>query len=169
MRIDKIKLRELFGGPGSGNIGHSGRPGEVGGSGEGGGTDKRILDKEKEIINSDTEQHFGLTSSGEIATYGRGKRQRNAWDIKLTPLESSNLKNGGIFTHNHPNSSGNAMLSEEDYDVARNLNLQEMRVVGKNKSLARITRPLEGWPKSSKQFYERKDIKNYFQMFRFVE
>ncbi len=34
--IDKIKLRERFGGQGSGNFGHEGRLGEVGGSGEGG-------------------------------------------------------------------------------------------------------------------------------------
>ncbi len=33
----KIKLREMFGGQGSGNFGHEGRPGEVGGSGEGNG------------------------------------------------------------------------------------------------------------------------------------
>ncbi len=37
--MDKVALSaviESFGGPGSGNMGHSGRPGEVGGSGEGG-------------------------------------------------------------------------------------------------------------------------------------
>ena len=33
----KIKLRETFGGQGSGDFGHAGRPGEVGGSGEGSG------------------------------------------------------------------------------------------------------------------------------------
>ena len=34
--IDKIKLREKFGGEGSGNFVHEGRPGEVGGSRESG-------------------------------------------------------------------------------------------------------------------------------------
>ncbi len=49
----KIKLRETFGGQGSGNFGHVGRPGEVGGSGEGewaSGTPNPLTDREQKTI-----------------------------------------------------------------------------------------------------------------------
>lgn len=47
----KIALRERFGGQGSGNFGHQGRPGEVGGSVEGGGGLQINKLPEKELRN----------------------------------------------------------------------------------------------------------------------
>jgi len=56
------------GGPGSGNFGHAGRPGEIGGSGEGSSSSNKGIDKTKEIgyIKGEKEGEHGQEGTGKI-------------------------------------------------------------------------------------------------------
>ncbi len=70
----KIVLRERFGGQGSGNYGHAGRPGEVGGSGEGGASQPSVTLKKGTVLfhatptsNIDLIKKEGLKTSTEVS------------------------------------------------------------------------------------------------------
>lgn len=62
----KLKLREMFGGPGSGNFDHAGRPGEVGGSDSNGGFGP--LNKLEDGVHFNDDGDV-LVRSGDAATF----------------------------------------------------------------------------------------------------
>lgn len=88
------RLLKVAGGSGSGNFGHAGRPGEVGGSGEGSvyfhGTSERALEKIRQegLISSDElvgygrEHHVYMTPDRELAErYARNHEALNQQDL----------------------------------------------------------------------------------------
>lgn len=132
------------GGPGSGNFGHAGRPGHVGGS----TSESALLDREtatkntpssvmrtmalprslkdaEDRIRSERNEH-AYTFFGDVALEYYGQDVNN--HVRL-PKEGTL---GGVgdplvnvtFTHNHPSGSG---LSPDDVFVAASHNMQEMR------------------------------------------
>ncbi len=76
MTFWKIALREKFGGQGSGNYGHEGRPGEVGGSGQGGTlTSVEELDKKYDLKTPRGQRQailHRLNEKGYEALIGKG-------------------------------------------------------------------------------------------------
>lgn len=112
------------GGPGSGNFGHSGRPGLRGGSGKGGGKSYRTGSKESgytglrqsggvrmsepqaktvknvsnKIRNLKNEQTFIIGRDGEIKVHGKG----GAHEVATTVGEKREHLPGNISLHNHP-------------------------------------------------------------------
>lgn len=71
------------GGPGSGNFGHSGRPGEQGGSGEGGGGNK---EKAKELSNKAFEASAAAHESPSIETFNNAAKAHEAASmVHLSP------------------------------------------------------------------------------------
>lgn len=63
---------ELNGGKGSGNFGHKGRPGEVGGSGDGGAGSVRYLKKKDKVAGLDKEERYELDKAEKESPTGDG-------------------------------------------------------------------------------------------------
>ena len=89
--MDKISLRraiESFGGQGSGNFGHSGRPGDVGGSGEGGNQGWR------EILQSRIEDYeiHRISISGGWKSEHLDALQKAGYKVYLSPVNPIGLK-----------------------------------------------------------------------------
>ena len=79
-RIDVLEIM-LNGGPGSGNFGHAGRPGEVGGSSKGGGVD---LDHAKEVVKK----------MGEELRKKSPVRKQDEWFVTLKQIDDEYEKRG---------------------------------------------------------------------------
>lgn len=98
------------GGPGSGNFGHAGRPGEVGGSQSQGGVSELIgslralpagmIEKMLSIRNDPTESVTIFTPDGRITVGGMGDENSVVMDISLDDTE------GNFGLHNHPVEAG---------------------------------------------------------------
>lgn len=133
------------GGAGSGNFGHAGRPGEVGGSAPLGVGGKLQSIKEKEdairYITSH-EESLIVDGDGKIIIEKRGETERVKYsDKELDTIQGTkNL----ILTHNHPIV---ASISNGDLEFAAYYDLAEMRVVD-SKYTYIIMRPPGGWDKS---------------------
>lgn len=165
----------LNGGEGSGNFGHAGRPGKVGGSQERGkgknkkeGLEKEFFDalysmnytenrndfpgkenvkKEEEEIKKDRVEHKVIfDKNGNIIEKSGGKQYSNAGKNE----SSFDEVRGGIVTHNHPVSYGRTEFwqmgfSDADYKYAEYYELSEFRATGPD--WVSIVRPPEsGWP-----------------------
>lgn len=136
----------LKGGEGSGNFGHAGRPGEVGGSapsGEGGNL-QSIKDKEEEIRSiSNFEKSAIFDNEGNLILEKSGGTN----NVIFTKEESQAIKENGnaILTHNHPFV---ASFSNGDIVFAADHNLQEIRVVDEKYAYS-LLRPSSGWPDAS--------------------
>lgn len=80
--------RTVDGGPGSGNFGHQGRPGEIGGSGKGGGKAFRTGSKESGYVGMRKNPVF----SG-IAEHARANDDYHVFIRHLTSEQKETLKN----------------------------------------------------------------------------
>ncbi len=108
----KIKLREVFGGQGSGNFGHAGRPGEVGGSGEEGGVERPpIMDSIDRNISkwqsgsdysAKESAYFTMSHDKTVQLYLRerhfGKDYKDTQVVKLYRVGSANQGIASFFT-----------------------------------------------------------------------
>jgi len=135
-----------LGGPGSGNFGHAGRPGEVGGSGVGDSTAHLpesvayvLRAREQKLKELDYEAAAILSPTGEVVNYiSSYAKDYITIDEKLKPSLADT-----IFTHNHPGSNG---LSLADGDVAVNLNIREIRAIGADGRVHSLRREGDRWP-----------------------
>lgn len=138
-----IREREL-GGVGSGNHGHKGRPGQVGGSRDDGSTQgssqgsmKQI---EKEMSKQSTESGYLFGADGKLILSKKG----NENSVRFTSQETSKMRNG-IYTHNHPNGS---WFSIHDVYFSAEHDLAQMRAVSGDRIYV-LDRPSSGWPSMS--------------------
>jgi len=150
-----VFYRRSLGGEGSGNFGHAGRPGEVGGSGEGGGGSSEIrtgiitrfaqktdsLKVEHALVLNDNNEVVGVFK-------GEGKSVKIPKDAKI---ENSHIM------HNHP-SEDTPGLSPADINVAIVRNLASITATGRT-GIVTLNRPTNGWPKISKD-----DIKSAYKL-----
>ncbi len=96
------------------------------------------------IAASTNEQHYGLSADGQAVTFPRGTVLVEKDEITLTDSEQASLR-GGIYTHNHPGTDY-AELSAGDYKLARDLDLQQIRVVDQHGHVTIALKPSTGWP-----------------------
>lgn len=145
--VDHTAVRDdlrTTGGPGSGNFGHAGRPGEVGGSSAGDSTSHLPEDvayvlraREEKLKDLDYEAAAVLSPTGDVLHYLSSYAKDY---IKID--ENINLTDT-IFTHNHPGSSG---LSIDDGKVAVAKNIREMRAIGADGRVHSLRREGDTWP-----------------------
>lgn len=121
------------GGPGSGNFGHGGRPGQVGGSGKGG------IQKIGEINPDDMDvaiRYFGdQIRNREIENIVTIDREGNVYhaigNVDGVEIEGVDL-NGAVITHNHPEANGILSFGEEDfYYLREHQDIKELQCVNK--------------------------------------
>lgn len=152
MQPDKAFVPMCQGGEGSGNFGHEGRPGEVGGSGPGGGSitgrdtagHQKIKDIEGQIHSNSSEHAAVYTKEGKQVIVKGG----DAHSVSFTDAELLEMKDS-ILTHNHPSSEVSRTLSPADYGIAYKADLSEIRAVSGDKVYL-FTRGEKGWPAPSK-------------------
>ena len=117
-----------FGGPGSGNWGHRGRPGTRGGSGSGGGS---IADRERAISGNATETMIAFDPKTGKEVF------RKAGEASSVNIEDGELEaiRGAVLTHNHPDYvyKGGVYVSGSftgsDFETAARVGAAELRVV----------------------------------------
>jgi len=89
----KIKLRESFGGQGSGNFEHAGRPGEVGGSGGGGGSQPSYtLSKGTVLYHVTPTSNVGSIRKQGLLARESGKGGANEYPNDVEGIFLGNLK-----------------------------------------------------------------------------
>lgn len=155
-----------LGGEGSGNFGHSGRPGLVGGSGKGNGAGdpsvksfieestaaySSVKDFENTHVDKEVEYACAFDENGNVIV--PPDRTSNSTDsIQFTKEEMEKMMSAKnvVFSHNHPRDQS---FSEQDIDTASQLNLREIRAVGKDNEY-RMIRLGDKWPKPSMQGYD---------------
>jgi hypothetical protein len=150
---------EMKGGAGSGNFGHGGRPGMVGGSGEGGGSvqakeeakpgdENHVGFTESERAAEDRWSNMALRSGGEkgievaVVYNDKGElvmtKDGEAHQVAFENEEVRAMKGNG-FVHNHP--SGNS-FSVDDVLMARQADMSSMTAAGDR--FIHTIRPAEG-------------------------
>ena len=104
---------------------------------------------ERDIVSKPVE-HVLLFDANGRRKYALGDNNPNKVTIPEDVIEYSRVSGALTLTHNHPNG---ASFSIQDILTARQMNLAELRVVGKS-SLGKFTyilkRPENGWPKKEK-------------------
>lgn len=143
------KELKTAGGAGSGNFGHSGRPGEVGGSSKNTSSVEmraspwpKTLVEAEDRIRREINEHGFSARDGKIVNYvGQDQRASvHLGEIKNVGSNDDPYLNA-TFTHNHPDGTG---LSPNDVFAAASHNMREMRAV--NESGAYVVRRGERWP-----------------------
>lgn len=121
------------GGSGSGNFGHGGRPGQVGGSGKGG------IQKIGEINPDDMDaaiRYFGdqirnRETENTVAIDGEGNVYHAVGNVDGVEIEDIDL-NGAVITHNHPEANGILSFGKEDfYFLREHQDIKELQCVNK--------------------------------------
>ncbi len=130
---ERIPIMIMDGGPGSGNFGHGGRPGQVGGSGKGG--TRKIGE-----INSDDMgvaiQYFGdqirnMNVEYAITIDRKGTVYQSVGTEDSVEIEGVDLK-GAVITHNHTEAKGAVSFGEDDfYFLREHQDLKELQCVNK--------------------------------------
>ena len=121
------------GGPGSGNFGHGGRPGQVGGSGKGGTKkigeiDPRDVDIAiqyfgNQIRNMEVEYAISIDQNGNV--------YQSVGTEDSVNIEGVDLK-GAVITHNHTESKGIASFGADDfYFLREHQEIKELHCVDK--------------------------------------
>jgi len=121
------ETKAMKGGEGSGNFGHAGRPGEVGGSaadGDGGSGMENIKDFESQISKNEKEVAGVFTSDGNLIFSTTDNKKGS---VTFTDEQYSQLQ-GTIITHNHP--LGITSLAAQDVNLMLNSGAIEIRAVG---------------------------------------
>jgi hypothetical protein len=145
-----------FGSSTSGDYGHAGRPGQVGGSAPGGGGSAdhlpkalrtAVLEEEKRYHGLGHEEAAYFRRSGKlVARYGGSEHRVNAPDL-------GGFVRDAVFTHYHP---AIGSFSPNDLIAARNENLSETRAVDDQYTYS-ARRPEGGWPDSNSDFVKDLD------------
>ena len=127
---ERIPIMIMDGGPGSGNFGHGGRPGQVGGSGKGG--TRKIGE-----INSDDMgvaiQYFGdqirnMNVEYAITIDRKGTVYQSVGTEDSVEIEGVDLK-GAVITHNHTEAKGAVSFGEDDfYFLREHQDLKELQI-----------------------------------------
>lgn len=151
---ERLEQLRTAGGAGSGNFGHAGRPGEVGGSSTLGHTAAEMrarrlpetLEDAENRIRFEKNEHGFVEKDGRIIAYF-GDDHSSQIDLtkEIHPAVIGTPKDplrDAIFTHNHPGNSG---LSPSDVFVAASHNVKEFRAVVDN-GVHSIERIGDGWP-----------------------
>ncbi len=130
---EKIPVMAMDGGPGSGNFGHGGRPGQVGGSGKGG------TRKIGEINPDDMDaaiQYFGdQIRNREVENTVVIDREGNVYhavgNVDGVGIDGVDL-NGAVITHNHPEANGILSFGEDDfYFLREHQDIKELQCANK--------------------------------------
>lgn len=114
------------GGEGSGNFGHEGRPGQIGGSGKGGS--QKVGEVDTAYMDAAI-QYFGdqirnRTVENMIVIDKEGNVYQAVGEEDRVELENVNFE-GAVITHNHPESQGIVSFGEDDFYFLREY--QELR------------------------------------------
>lgn len=159
-----------LGGPGSGNFGHAGRPGEVGGSTP--RAEKRTtisaaamrtmplpadISAAEDRIRRETHEHAFIARDGQVVDY----YGNDAIDhVRLDP--SADYANV-VFTHNHP---GQYAFSIDDIHTAAFHNMQEIRAVTMDGAYS-MKRVGDTWPSPDVLHQlaveENSNVREYFE------
>ena len=125
--------RASDGGPGSGNFGHGGRPGQIGGSGKGGAKKIGKIDPKDVDVAI---QYFGdqirnMNVENMIVIDQEGNVYHAIGTEDGVEMEGVDLK-GAVVTHNHPETNGVLSFGEEDFYYLRDhQNIKELYCVNK--------------------------------------
>lgn len=121
------------GGEGSGNFGHKGRPGQIGGSGAGG----TVKIGEVDPAHMDAAiQYFGnqirnRTVENMVAIDKEGNVYQAVGDEDSVDITGVDL-NGAVITHNHPESEGIVSFGKDDFVFLQvNQDIRELHCVNK--------------------------------------
>lgn len=121
------------GGPGSGNFGHGGRPGQIGGSGKGGTQKIGKIDPQdmdiaiqyfgNQIRNMEVEYAISIDQNGNVY---QSVGTEDSVDIEGIDL------NGAVITHNHTEAKGIASFGADDfYFLREHQEIKELHCVDK--------------------------------------
>lgn len=130
---EKIPVMAMDGGPGSGNFGHGGRPGQVGGSGKGG------TRKIGEINPDDMDaaiQYFGdqirnREVENTVVIDQEGNVYHAVGNVDGVGIDGVDL-NGAVITHNHPEANGILSFGEDDfYFLREHQDIKELQCANK--------------------------------------
>lgn len=113
------------GGKGSGNFGHAGRPGKVGGSASFSSTAEAIAYVEDNIREDALETAFAVDGNGNIVF----NRSDDAEDYVIIPDEDKPKLKNAVFTHNHPRGT---TFSGMDLSAAYDGMIKEIRACSKD-------------------------------------
>jgi len=132
------------GGPGSGNFGHSGVPGQIGGSGPGGGAGKVLsMTGDESFYSADTERILIFSDDGEqLYDVSSGDEH----EVDTSSINAEDVVDAHMI-HNHPSAdlgSDTWTFSDKDIDTAADANLASTTVTGKYRTYT-INRPEKGW------------------------
>lgn len=131
--LTRYTPRKDLGGPGSGNFGHAGRPGEVGGSGPGGGSAKEYSDKPWPYAEG-AERPHELTNDAEVKVASKYAE----WAENLPALRKSAITN---YTANAYYPFNEALRTGKFEDVTQ-LDVEDMERLQK----VLIDAPTDGLP-----------------------
>ena len=115
----------LQGGKGSGNFGHAGRPGKVGGSAKGGSGSEDEGWYIKKIVAEKVEHLAFFTKDGYIISRSSGNEE--AVTVKSEHIPDIR-KEATLSVHNHP--GGWSSFSGNDHKANHNLGIEKMIAVG---------------------------------------
>ena len=157
------------GGAGSGNHGHSGRPGKIGGSSKGGGgPDDSFLtleDFEKSVRSNNTESFYAEDGAGDKILFKNGSKSH----VEFSPEEMARMRtyNNISVSHNHPSSSS---FSLDDLIFGSRVNAGELRVVTKDFDYT-YTPSSTGWESEQNILvkYDYADTKAYNEVYPMYE
>ena len=140
-------MLEEDGGPGSGNWGHEGRPGKVGGSTEGGGAHNRILNKHEGTFTSHAKERKALakphtiTDNDLIISGSKITGVRGSWITKGDDTSPSGQK--------FLNTRTGELLSKDDF-LKRNPSFGYVEPVGKLAKTFNVSKFSDGFYPASR-------------------
>lgn len=151
-----------YGTASSGNRGHAGRPGEVGGSapegGELAGNKRGVVNFSKTIQGASLEKSGAFDKGGKLLLYKEGGTR----SIEYSKEDINKMRNAEIHVHNHP--VGDEPFSPDDITFAGVINAKELVVVTEHMrfSVAPITG--KAWPADPGYWQAGKGQINYKYM-----
>jgi len=156
IEIEKPHVIVKKGGEGSGDFGHAGRPGEVGGSSSHSvhvdrkkkikiETELREFENAEVIYDAPMEMAKIVDPEGNVVLEKKG----DGVSVSFSDAEVSKMKDC-ILTHNHPT---DYTFSRQDLSAAKYMDLQEMRATCKSGTYI-MRRPKNGWDSVDKSTVE---------------
>lgn len=130
---EKIPVMAMDGGSGSGNFGHGGRPGQVGGSGKGG--TKKIGEMNPDdmdvAIQCFGDQIRNRKVENTVAIDSEGNVYQAVGSVNGVEIEGLELS-GAMITHNHPEANGILSFGADDfYFLREHQDIKELQCVNK--------------------------------------
>lgn len=113
------------------------------------------------VENGNPRREHGVLVSADGEHVHTARQQGERSEI-VTDVRTANYYRNGYFSHTHPDG---LPPSENDYRYARDYDMQELRAVSADGSqIFRITRPPDGYPPTSAEFYENPAYRDYYQV-----